>query len=291
MSKNTCKNVLSFLSPGDSAVVARRERARRGDYACVPMPSGGDLPYTRFDNEASPVAPGGQQLRRCKAVLTLVGLTSTSLLLASSSRVEAMPQLLDETALFNAADNATHSLDSAQPSPLCSQLPDMTCGAWPLYISTLVGIVSGPILVPVFFAALCCCGFGPAGVIAGSCAAGCQVPVTVGGGFFATLQSCGALGCWRASAAVKPLLILCLLLALAGGFIGMDVAGVCACDWPPPLELAKASTAAGLATVKESTAAGLEHGLEAVGDVAAVVSTEVSQLADDMRSALGSWWR
>ena len=50
---------------------------------------------------------------------------------------------------------------------------------------------------------------------------------------------------------------------------------------------AKASTAAGLATAKESTAAGLE----VVGDVAAVVSTEVSQLAADVRSALGSWWR
>lgn len=189
-----------------------------------------NLPYTRFDNEGPPVASGGQLLH-CKTVLVPVALAFTSLVLVSSSRVEAMPQLRDEVALFHAADNATHSLDSAQPSAICSQLPDMACGEWTVTIGTLVGIVTGPILVPVFFAALCCCGFGTAGVVAGSCAAGCQLPVTAAGGCFATLQSCGALGCWGASAAAPPLLILSVLLAVAGGFIGMGVTGVCACDW------------------------------------------------------------
>ena len=33
-----------------------------------------------------------------------------------------------------------------------------------------------------------------------------------------------------------------VLLALAGGIIGMEVAGVCACDWPSPLEIAKTLT-------------------------------------------------
>jgi len=96
----------------------------------------------------------------------------------------------------------------------------------------------GPLLVPLVFAALCCCGFGAAGVIAGSCAAGCQAPVTAKGGcfaWFATLQSCGALGCCRSAS-------MFVLLAVAGGIIGMEVTGVCACDWPSPLEIAKALT-------------------------------------------------
>ena len=194
------------------------------------MPGGDLLPYARFEDEASSVESGRRQLLRCKALLMLVALAFTSLVLASSSRI-SMPLLQDETVLYKTTDNATHSLGSAQPSPFCSLLPDMACDAWPVTISALVGIVTGPVLVPVFFAALCCCGFGPAGVVAASCAAGCQAPVTVAGGCFATLQSCGALGCWRASAAVPPLLILSLLLAVAGGFIGMGVAGVCACDW------------------------------------------------------------
>ena len=33
-----------------------------------------------------------------------------------------------------------------------------------------------------------------------------------------------------------------VLLAVAGGIIGMEVTGVCACDWPSPLEIAKALT-------------------------------------------------
>jgi hypothetical protein len=237
-------HVLSFLPPGG---YGRADSARGTVERHFPMPGGDHLPYTRFDNEAPPLASGGQQQLRWKALLMVVALTFTYLVLASSSRVEVMPQLRDETVVAvvsNAADNATQSLDPVQSSPFCSQLPDMACGVWPITISALVGMVSGPILVPVFFAALCCCGFGPAGVIAGSCAAGCQVPVTVAGGCFATLQSCGALGCWGASAAVPPLLMVCLLLAVAGGVIGTDLAGVCACEWPSPLELAKALTRA-----------------------------------------------
>ena len=33
-----------------------------------------------------------------------------------------------------------------------------------------------------------------------------------------------------------------VLPALAGGIIGMEVTGVCACDWPSPLEIAKTLT-------------------------------------------------
>ena len=149
------------------------------------------LPYTRFDNEV-PTGSGGRQ-QRCKAVLILVpSLVLASLALASSSRVAVMPQLRDEAIVLN----ATYTL----PSPFCSPLRDMACGVRPITISTLVGMALGPLLVPLVFAALCCCGFGAAGVIAGSCAAGCQAPVTAKGGCFATLQSCGALGCcWQRS--------------------------------------------------------------------------------------------
>ena len=117
---------------------------------------------------------------------------------------------------------------SSQRAAICTLLPDVPCGPWAVGISALVGALTGPFVVPLFFAALCCCGFGPAGVVAGSCAACCQTPVTVAGGCFATLQSCGALGCWGVSATVPPLLI---LLTVLGSLTGMGVAGVCYCDW------------------------------------------------------------
>ena len=189
-------------------------------------PARDHLPYTRFDSEG-PTGSGGRQ-QRCKAVLILVpSLVLASLALASSSQVAVMPQLRDEAVVLN----ATHTL----PSPFCSPLRGMACGVRPITISTLVGMALGPLLVPLVFAALCCCGFGAAGVIAGSCAAGCQAPVTAKGGCFATLQSCGALGCCRSVS-------IFVLLAVAGGIIGMEVTGVCACDWPSPLEIAKTST-------------------------------------------------
>ena len=77
----------------------------------------------------------------------------------------------------------------------CTLLPDVSCGPWTVEISALAGALTGSFVVPLFFTALCCCGFGLPGVIAGSCAAACQTPFTVTGGCFATLQSCGALGC------------------------------------------------------------------------------------------------
>ena len=181
------------------------------------------LPYTRLDVYDAPrPLPRGQY-----AMLMLLGLGFVSAILASRSR--HAPAFLQQ----EVTANSTHVLSgsSSQRAAICTLLPDVPCGPWAVGISALVGALTGPFVVPLFFAALCCCGFGPAGVVAGSCAACCQTPVTVAGGCFATLQSCGALGCWGASAAVPPLLILMAVLAAMGGLIGMVVAGVCDCDW------------------------------------------------------------
>ena len=155
------------------------------------------------------------------AVLSLVFIVG----LSSSPRVA--PQLLvEDTDLDHGVPTAANSV--------CASLPDVlttNCTVGKVALGALLGAATGPVAVPVFFGAVACCGFGAAGVAAGSCAAAIQGPVTAAGGCFASMQSCGALGCCGASAAFPPLIILILILAVLGAVLGAALPGVCACDW------------------------------------------------------------
>lgn len=97
--------------------------------------------------------------------------------------------------------------------------------------SVLLGCIFAPFVVPAFLAILSCIGFGPAGVIAGSCAAAWQATMggtIAAGSCFACLQSCAAAGCCAACAAAWPVL---LAVCFAGACLTSGLTLHCACGW------------------------------------------------------------
>lgn len=71
----------------------------------------------------------------------------------------------------------TNNASFTQIETFCTVLPmHVSCNVWTIGACAVIGALTGPVLVPLFFGVLCCAGFGQAGVIAGSIAAGCQTP-------------------------------------------------------------------------------------------------------------------
>lgn len=157
----------------------------------------------------------------CKVFALRVGVVIS--LMYAGVKVVSVTWLADvqgNVLMESAASNVSDSRCELLPIPSDQCLPAVATGA-------AFGFITGPIMVPVFLIALCCCGFGPAGVMAGSCAAACQTPFTIAGSCFACLQSCGAVGCW---ANVWPV---ALALACLGLIIAASVSGYCAaCTLP-----------------------------------------------------------
>mmetsp|Transcript_33074 Transcript_33074/g.95086 ORF Transcript_33074/g.95086 Transcript_33074/m.95086 type:complete len:214 (-) Transcript_33074:49-690(-) len=97
--------------------------------------------------------------------------------------------------------------------------------------SALLGCIFAPFIVPAFLVVLSCIGFGPAGVIAGSCAASWQATMggfVAAGSCFAWLQSCAAAGCCAACAAAWPVL---LVVCFVGICLTSSLTLHCACGW------------------------------------------------------------
>mmetsp|Transcript_11448 Transcript_11448/g.12852 ORF Transcript_11448/g.12852 Transcript_11448/m.12852 type:complete len:215 (-) Transcript_11448:49-693(-) len=97
--------------------------------------------------------------------------------------------------------------------------------------SALLGCIFAPFIVPAFLLVLSCIGFGPVGVIAGSCAASWQATMggfVAAGSCFAWLQSCAAAGCCAACARAWPVL---LAVCLAGICLTSSLTLHCACGW------------------------------------------------------------
>ena len=152
----------------------------------------------------------------CKASALRVGVVIS--LMYAGAKVISVTWLADvqgNVLIESVASNVSDGLCELLPIPSDQCLPAVATGA-------AVGFITGPIMVPVFLIALCLCGFGPAGVIAGSCAAACQTPFTIAGSCFACLQSCGAAGCWAKALPVA------LALACLGLIIAASVSGYCA---------------------------------------------------------------
>ena len=194
-----------------------------------------DSRYHRFDDENGVDSDDVRRFMHSKAKNIVLSMLAAALLcivltFAVNSGPSQQIYLLSEDREARVADTPALSTNTS----FCSQLPDILtthCSVQTVAISSLLGAFTGPALVPMFFIVLSSCGFAGAGVVAASCAASCMGPATAAGGCFATMQSCGALGCYGATTTFPPLLILIIFLVVLGAVIGAAVPGVCACGW------------------------------------------------------------